>query len=120
MMVILQVVIFLVTLWLLNRFWRWFNYVLNLRRCFGARFFAMVAVMKFQQSVFSGASPVVLPMPAGILLPVEIAERFPALFGVGTARSASEIPSFTEKLRMGQSEVNRKLLQMKAKIDANY
>jgi hypothetical protein len=74
---------------------------------FGARFFAMAAVVKFQRWVFSGASPAVLPMPAGILLPVEIAERFPALFGVSTARSASEILSFTEKLRIGQSEVNR-------------
>ena len=67
---------------------------------FGARFFATAAVMKFQRSVFFGASPVVLPMPVGTLLPVEIAQKFPALFGVSTARSASQILSFTEKLRI--------------------
>src|SRR5947199_1890737 len=38
-MVILQVVIFLITLWILNGFWRWFRYVLNLRRCFWSAFF---------------------------------------------------------------------------------
>jgi len=68
---------------------------------FGGRFFATAAVKKFQRSVFSGASLVVLPMPAGILLSVEIAEKFPASFGVSIARFASEILSFTEKLRIG-------------------
>jgi hypothetical protein len=71
------------------------------------RFIAMAAVTRFQRSVFFNASRVVLAIPVGIFLPAETAEKFPASFGVGTARSASEILSFTEKLRIEQSEVNR-------------